>query len=409
MAATAAAAQKDPRTFFKQGNAAQFNFVLGLYEEAVKLKAEQKNKKTEEFLKLDKWYQTELPKRIKARGKDAHLTHEELCQCMKWKLSRGKFSPRLKDLIQMNTPRLCMTETKKAFRALLKKDDLPSAIQALCNLKGVGPAMASTILTAANPEQCGFMADECLLAIPEIEGIDYTTRELLNFVEQLKMAANRLNKEGSGEWNAHKVEMALWTHFVILELKKELLDDMPGGGSATPDATATTPSATLGQAQQPTENGDSSVDAQQQKEKNGGPVPEESNDSMDSAFANKENFTANTNGTSDAENSRASIISNCEDTNDSMAVSEAPSEALSEAASEPVSEAPSEPVSEEPSERAPDTPDTTSQPGELTQEISSATKASAPSIENTEGATVVSSNVADSTDEPALKKAKVDE
>lgn len=44
----------------------------------------------------------------------------------------------------MNTPRLCMTETKKAFRALNKKEDLPSAIQALCNLKGVGPAMASS-------------------------------------------------------------------------------------------------------------------------------------------------------------------------------------------------------------------------------------------------------------------------
>lgn len=25
--------------------------------------------------------------RIKARGKEAHLTHEELCLCMKWKLS----------------------------------------------------------------------------------------------------------------------------------------------------------------------------------------------------------------------------------------------------------------------------------------------------------------------------------
>ena len=43
----------------------------------------------------------------------------------------------------MNTPRLCMAETKKAFRALRKKQDLNSAIQALCNLKGVGPAMAS--------------------------------------------------------------------------------------------------------------------------------------------------------------------------------------------------------------------------------------------------------------------------
>lgn len=88
-------------------------------------------------------FQTELPKRIRSRGKDAHLVHEELVQCMKWKLARGKFIPRIKDLVQMNTPRLCITETKKAFRALLKKDDLSSAIQALCNLKGVGPAMAS--------------------------------------------------------------------------------------------------------------------------------------------------------------------------------------------------------------------------------------------------------------------------
>lgn len=57
---------------------------------------------------------------------------------------RGKFSPRLKDLIQMNTPRLCISETKKAFRQLQKREDLPSAVQALCNLKGVGPAMASS-------------------------------------------------------------------------------------------------------------------------------------------------------------------------------------------------------------------------------------------------------------------------
>lgn len=49
------------------------------------------------------------------------------------------------------------------------------------------------------------------------------------------------------QWNPHKVEMALWAHFVVGELKKELLDGMPGGGSVTP-----APSS----AQQPAENGD---------------------------------------------------------------------------------------------------------------------------------------------------------
>lgn len=32
-------------------------------------------------------FQNELPKIIKKRGKDAHLNHEELVQCMEWKQS----------------------------------------------------------------------------------------------------------------------------------------------------------------------------------------------------------------------------------------------------------------------------------------------------------------------------------
>ena len=36
-----------------------------------------------------------------------------------------------------------MQETKKSFRNIFKKEDLQAAISAACNLKGVGPAMAS--------------------------------------------------------------------------------------------------------------------------------------------------------------------------------------------------------------------------------------------------------------------------
>ena len=43
----------------------------------------------------------------------------------------------------MNTPRVAMQETKKAFRKMTKTGDLQGCIQALSNLKGVGPAMAS--------------------------------------------------------------------------------------------------------------------------------------------------------------------------------------------------------------------------------------------------------------------------
>ncbi|XP_050457923.1 uncharacterized protein LOC126854852 isoform X1 [Cataglyphis hispanica] len=177
--------------------------------------------------KLVAMYQNELPKKIKSRGKDAHLNHEELVQTMKWKQIRGKFYPQLSYLVKVNTPRAVMAETKKAFKKL---PNLEQAITALSNLKGVGTTMASALLAAASPENAPFMADECLMAIPEIEGIDYTTKEYLNFVQHIQNTVERLNKQTSNgkTWSPHRVELALWTHYVASELKPELLDGIPG-------------------------------------------------------------------------------------------------------------------------------------------------------------------------------------
>lgn len=148
----------------------------------------------------------------------------------------------------MNTPRAVQAETKKAFKKL---PNLEQAITALSNLKGVGTTMASALLAAAAPETAPFMADECLMAIPEIEGIDYTTREYMNFVQHIQATTDRLNEEVHGpvsssknaegsndedsgdvpkvekKWSPHNVELALWTHYVARELQPELLDDMP--------------------------------------------------------------------------------------------------------------------------------------------------------------------------------------
>lgn len=85
-----------------------------------------------------------------------------------------------------------MMETRKAFKKL---PNIEQAIIALSNLKGVGTTMASAVLAAACPEGAPFMADECLMAIPEIEGIDYTTKEYLNFAQHIQATVNRLNRE----------------------------------------------------------------------------------------------------------------------------------------------------------------------------------------------------------------------
>lgn len=51
------------------------------------------------------------------------------------------------------------------------------------------------LLAAAAPDKAPFMADECLKAIPAIEGIDYTAKEYLNFVAHIQNTVERLNGE----------------------------------------------------------------------------------------------------------------------------------------------------------------------------------------------------------------------
>ncbi|EDV91776.1 ras guanine nucleotide exchange factor P [Drosophila grimshawi] len=230
--------------FFENGSTTQFEYCYKLYPQVLKMKAEKRSKKPQELIRLDQWFQNELPGLIKARGKDAHLVYDELVQAMKWKQSRGKFYPQLSYLVKVNTPRAVIQETKKAFRKL---PNLEQAITALSNLKGVGTTMASALLTAAAPNSAPFMADECLMAIPEIEGIDYTTKEYLNFVQHIQSTVERLNAEVGGDtphWSPHRVELALWAHYVANDLSPELLDDMPPPGSAS--AANNTNGSTLG-------------------------------------------------------------------------------------------------------------------------------------------------------------------
>merc|ERR1711962_1754367 len=220
---TAAMASSVSADFFENGTNKQFEWVLSKYQEALQAKADGKPGKAEALLKLDKWYQNDLPKKIKSRGKDGHLTHEELVQTIKWKLARGKFYPQLTNLVRINTPRAVQAESRKAFRKL---PNLDAAITTLCGLKGVGCTLASAVLAAGCPELAPFMADECLLSMEGTEGIDYTMKEYMKLVAKTQQCVERLNEQG-GDWTPHKVEMAVWTHYVARDLKPELLDDMP--------------------------------------------------------------------------------------------------------------------------------------------------------------------------------------
>ncbi|GBM21549.1 hypothetical protein AVEN_85359-1 [Araneus ventricosus] len=212
--------------FFTKATPAQWSYMFNKYKDTLKAKAAKRTKKggPEELIRLDSWYQEEFPKLIHSR-KEPHITHEELVQLTKWKLMREKFRPNLIDLVRINTEKAVITHSKKAFKRL---PNLGGAIAMLTCLKGVGPASASAILAAAYPEQAPFMADECMLSTPGVETMDYTVAEYLNYAMELKKKADHLNSlDSSQEWDPHKIELALWAHFVAGSLDQSILSDLP--------------------------------------------------------------------------------------------------------------------------------------------------------------------------------------
>lgn len=214
--------------FFTKATPEQWLFVLSQYKEVLKERAAARRTKKggpEELIRLDTWYQEQLPKIIQSR-KPPYIVHEELIQIVKWKLMRGKFRPRLTDLVRINTETAVLQISKKAFRKPPK--ELSQAITALTNLKGVGPATASAILAAAFPDDVPYMADESMLSTPGIEATDYTLAEYLNYAEHIKVCADRLRKlDPKSNWTPHKVELTLWTHYLARELKPSILEGMP--------------------------------------------------------------------------------------------------------------------------------------------------------------------------------------
>ncbi|GFS71799.1 uncharacterized protein NPIL_267761 [Nephila pilipes] len=212
--------------FFSKATPAQWSYMFSKYKDAVKAKAARRTKKggPEELIRMDAWYQEELPKLIHSR-KEPYVTHEELVQLTKWKLMREKFRPNLIDLVRINTEKAVTTHSKKAFKRL---PNLAGAIAMLTCLKGVGPASASAILAAAYPEQAPFMADECMLSTPGVETMDYTVAEYLNYTMELKKKSDHLNSlDSSQTWNPHQIELALWAHFVAGSLDQSILSNLP--------------------------------------------------------------------------------------------------------------------------------------------------------------------------------------
>ncbi|XP_030625775.1 uncharacterized protein LOC115808512 [Chanos chanos] len=197
--------------------------VYGKYWAVVEAKAAGKGKSGKKLLDLDKWFQEELPVVISQRP-ERFLNQSELVKVMEWKLTRGKFRPRLQQLVGSNSEEAVHSSTSKAFRLL---PDVQSAITELSTLKGLGPATASAVLSAGAPDQAVFMADEAVESIAELRPVQYTAKHYNLFLQKVQQKTHQLNQvDSQSDWTPHRVGLCLWAWAVANQLQPSLLQDL---------------------------------------------------------------------------------------------------------------------------------------------------------------------------------------
>ncbi len=150
----------------------------------------------------DEWYRKELPAAIAAR-RPRHITLPELVRLTEWKMSRGKWRAPNLVLVKGNSAAEVRAATAEGLRLM---PDPTAPIARIAELAGVGPATASAVVAAAEPEIYPFFDELVAEQIPGLGNVAFTLSYYRRYAEQLRERAAALG----GRWTPTMVERALW-------------------------------------------------------------------------------------------------------------------------------------------------------------------------------------------------------
>jgi hypothetical protein len=177
---------------------------------------------------LDRWISEAYPELL-ANRTPMFITRSELESIMQWKLSRGKDRPMLMSLIRQNSPAAVEITSREAFQ-LVEAGSSMEGLKKLTELKGVGPATASAIMTPIFPDKFVFMSDEVLEASTNKKR-DYTMKSYETTLRVMKELQRSLREiEKGDDWNLDKLGKAMWAAGTLSVIKN------PVSESSTPAA-----------------------------------------------------------------------------------------------------------------------------------------------------------------------------
>ena len=117
-----------------------------------------------ELNELDQLRYNHIPETLQQRrenGGEVYLEKAEVTKLVDWKLKHGTYRPNLAKLIASNSEETIRENTKKAFATYeADRNDHAKPMKVLCELKGIGPATASLLLSCYDPVNVPFFSDE---------------------------------------------------------------------------------------------------------------------------------------------------------------------------------------------------------------------------------------------------------
>lgn len=151
---------------------------------------------------LDAWYRDELPSAIQKRH-PRHATLAELVKLTEWKMARGVWRAPNLILVKGNEADVVR---KTTIDALASAPHPTAPVAALAKLDGVGPATASALAAAAEPDVYPFFDEIVAGQVPALGAVKWTLGYYAKYAEALRERARGLG----GDWTPATVEQALW-------------------------------------------------------------------------------------------------------------------------------------------------------------------------------------------------------